>query len=263
LTQDKRAEIDTGEGTPEMEWLEGYQSLINANRKRLGLLGILPCKGLKVLDAGCGPGNFGLIMAKEGASVTGVDISPEAIEVAQKRATMEGVDFTPQVGDIEKLPFADDTFDICFSGWTLHHFPDLTVPIAELKRVLKLGGRLTFVEPNESSPAMKLSRFFEDLPIIRKWILKAGWDTPNRTVHRHYHYLDALKRVGFTDIKIHSRFFGAMKHLPLSRSGRRLNPIVRMALPVFFTLRTIAFYIVTRLSPPPLNGIDLLVVVKK
>jgi len=261
--QDKQAEANTGEYAVDIEWLNSFPELTRANRKRLSSLAIFPCKGLKVLDAGCGPGNFGLIMAEEGASVIGVDISPQAIEVARQRATKIKVDFTPQVADLEKLPFSDSAFDICFSGWTLHHFPDLSGPVTELKRVLKPGGRLAFMEPNESSPAMKLSRFFEDLPVIRNWILRAGWDTPNRTVHTHRDYIQALRKAGFTEIDVKSRFFGALKHLPLDRSKKKLNAFVRVALPVFYILRTVVFYVVTKLSPPPLNGIDLLVVARK
>lgn len=144
------------------------------------------------------------MLAQEGNEVIGIEISPDAVQVANARAREKGVNFSARVGDLEKLPFEDNSFDICFCGWVLHHFPDISEAVAELVRVLKPGGKIAFAEPNESNPVVQFSRFIEDLPLLRTWILREGWDTPNRTITKHKQYLQALVKHGIIAITIGS-----------------------------------------------------------
>lgn len=94
-------------------------------------------KPTRVLDVGCGLGELGERFAKElGAEVSAVDISPRMVELARSR----GVD--AQVGDAERLPFADNSFDCVFAGWVLYHVPNLQRAISECARVLAADGAL-------------------------------------------------------------------------------------------------------------------------
>jgi ubiquinone/menaquinone biosynthesis C-methylase UbiE len=210
--QDKSAEIATGRNVPDIGWLERNTALDRINRKRLEKAGMLPARGLKIPDAGCGPGNFGLVLAREGGEVLGVDIASEAVVIANDRAIREKLGFSAQVADIEKLPYPDNTFDVCFCGWVIHHFPDIRTPISELRRVLKTGGKLTLLEPNESSPAVRMSRLAENMPVLRGMVLKAGWDTPNRATHHRGEYLEAMRSAGFTRIRFSTCTFGEDEH---------------------------------------------------
>lgn len=257
-TQDKRAEIAIGHNTPTYEWLEDSQ-VNRVKRAHLKLLGILPCRDLLVLDAGCGPGTYGIILAREGGTVAGIDISYHTVQVADRRARQKAARFLPTVGDLEALPFKESTFDVCFCGWTLHHFPDPEAIVAGLKRVLRPGGRIALVEPNESNLAMRLSRFVEDFPPMRKWILTAGWDTPNRTVHRHHAYIEALKRQGFVGISVRSSFPGSLPPLRMSSEDRETGRLAQRLITMLFWLRTLVFATAVRVLPPPLNGTDLLI----
>ena len=91
----------------------------------------------RVLEVGCGPGEFALRVAAEtGADVVAVDISPRMVELARDI----GVD--ARLGDVQALPFPDNSFDVAVAGWMLYHVPDLPRGIAELARVLRPGGRL-------------------------------------------------------------------------------------------------------------------------
>jgi ubiquinone/menaquinone biosynthesis C-methylase UbiE len=94
-------------------------------------------KPARVLDVGCGLGELGERFAKElGADVCAVDISPRMVELARSR----GVD--AQIGDAERLPFGDASFDCVFAGWVLYHVPNLSQAIAECARVLTKDGSL-------------------------------------------------------------------------------------------------------------------------
>ncbi len=102
------------------------------------------------LDVGCGTGTLS-ILAKDrvgkNGQVHGIDASLPMIEYA--RSKVSGSDLDLQVGLIEDLKFPDDTFDIALSSLMMHHLPSADLKergLAELKRVLKPGGRLLIVD---------------------------------------------------------------------------------------------------------------------
>jgi SAM-dependent methyltransferase len=97
-----------------------------------------------ILEVGSGPGRLAVLLARQAPTlkVTGVDISPEMVERAARRAEEaglgEGVRF--EVGDVGALPFAEASFDGAVSTLSLHHWPDPARGLAEIHRVLKPGG---------------------------------------------------------------------------------------------------------------------------
>ncbi len=96
--------------------------------------------GRRVLDAGCGSGPLSAALRARGAIVTGFDSSPVMVDLARRRL---GEDADLQVADISQpLPFADGAFDDVVVSLVLHYLQDWTAPLAELRRVLKPGGRL-------------------------------------------------------------------------------------------------------------------------
>jgi ubiquinone/menaquinone biosynthesis C-methylase UbiE len=97
-------------------------------------------QGRRVLDAGCGSGPLFEDLRAKGAIVTGFDSSPVMLELARQRL---GDDADLQVADLSQpLPFTDATFDDVVVSLVLHYLQDWTGPLAELRRVLKPGGRL-------------------------------------------------------------------------------------------------------------------------
>lgn len=115
--------------------------------------------GKTVLDYGCGAGENTVLLANRGGKVTGVDISPELIEIAEKRVKLHDlnrdVDF--KVGSGHELPFDDDTFDVVFGMAILHHL-DLDLSSKEVLRVLKPGGYAIFSEPVRNSKTVTFIR---------------------------------------------------------------------------------------------------------
>lgn len=96
--------------------------------------------GMRVLDVACGTGNLAIPAAKAGADVTGIDIAPNLIEQAQKRAAAEGLNAVFEVGDAEALPYADGSFDIVMTMFGAMFAPRPDVTAAELIRVCRGGG---------------------------------------------------------------------------------------------------------------------------
>ena len=102
--------------------------------------------GRRVLDVGCGDGEFALELAKRGAVVTGIDASAAMIDAAKRRATQHNVDITFQVGTAEQLPFSAEYFDVV-TAITILCFVDDAAPVfREIARVLRPGGRLVIGE---------------------------------------------------------------------------------------------------------------------
>jgi ubiquinone/menaquinone biosynthesis C-methylase UbiE len=99
--------------------------------------------GERVLDIACGTGNTALMARARYAMVTGLDLTPELLAIAQKRAEEEGYDdINWKLGDAEALPFADSTFDVVVSSCGLMFAPDQQKVANEVARVTKRGGRI-------------------------------------------------------------------------------------------------------------------------
>ena len=91
-------------------------------------------------------------MAKRGANVIGIDISPELVEIAERRMLANGIitDTKFLVGSAHNLPVPDESIDVVFGMAILHHL-DLQESSKEVFRVLKKGGRAIFQEPVRNS----------------------------------------------------------------------------------------------------------------
>jgi SAM-dependent methyltransferase len=98
-------------------------------------------RGEQLLDVATGTGNVAIEAARRGAMVTGLDLTPELLEVARKRADEAGLDIVWVSGDAESLPFADGSFDCATSTFGLMFAPRHAVAARELTRVLRPAGR--------------------------------------------------------------------------------------------------------------------------
>ncbi len=94
-----------------------------------------------VLEIGFGMGTDLFSFARSGATVSGVDLSPQHLEIATQRFNLYGLKANLQLADTEALPFADTTFDVVYSFGVIHHTPNTEKAVEEIYRVLKPGGQ--------------------------------------------------------------------------------------------------------------------------
>ncbi len=120
---------------------ENETSLMNAYYERPATLALAgDVAGRRILDAGCGSGPLFAALRERGAAVTGIDQSAGMLEHARKRL---GADADLRVADLAApLPFPDNAFDDVIASLVLHYLEDWGPTLAELRRVLKTGGRL-------------------------------------------------------------------------------------------------------------------------
>ncbi|MDP9057411.1 MAG: methyltransferase domain-containing protein [Pseudomonadota bacterium] len=118
--------------------------------KRINIVNdMVPIRGLKVLDAGCGGGAFVERMLELGADVWGIEFLDE--KVAEWHARHPNDDRV-RTGDLANLDFVDGAFDIIFMNEVLEHTPDDSRVLAEMRRVLKVGGLFFNFTPNRLYP---------------------------------------------------------------------------------------------------------------
>jgi 2-polyprenyl-3-methyl-5-hydroxy-6-metoxy-1,4-benzoquinol methylase len=161
--------------------------------------------GRRVLDVGCGDGLNMTMFAKMGADVTGIDVSPGALDVAHRRAEVNGVADSVRLvcSPIETADLPDASFDVVWGDGILHHVLDELEPtVRRLVRWVKDDGLIVFSEPvNLFEPLRRLRRLVpvhtdatpgerplvaSELEIVRRYV-------PDLRL-RHYMLLGRLDR---------------------------------------------------------------------
>jgi 2-polyprenyl-3-methyl-5-hydroxy-6-metoxy-1,4-benzoquinol methylase len=100
--------------------------------------------GDRVLDLGCGDGTFAALLVQAGCRVVMADVADEALRRARAAASAaEAV----KLAEGGALPFAEDAFDVVWAGEVLEHVADVVGLLAEVRRVLRWGGRLLVTTP--------------------------------------------------------------------------------------------------------------------
>jgi demethylmenaquinone methyltransferase/2-methoxy-6-polyprenyl-1,4-benzoquinol methylase len=128
--------------------------------------------GDRVLDACCGTGDLAVAAEREGGIVTGLDFSPRMLERARRKSeTVTWIE-----GDLLELPFEDGSFDAATVGFGVRNVADLEAGLAELRRVLRSGGRLAILEITQPRGVLRpfFSLWFERIvPLLGK-VLPGG-----------------------------------------------------------------------------------------
>jgi SAM-dependent methyltransferase len=135
------------------------------------------------LEVGCGTGYFTLNLLQLGVidRATASDISPGMLTQLQANADRLGLDVETVAGDAERLPFADESFDLVLGHAVLHHLPDLDRAFAEFARVLRPGGTLVFMgEPSRYGDRLARipKRAAQAVAPVWRWAIRAAAARP-------------------------------------------------------------------------------------
>ena len=131
-------------------------------------------KGDRVLDLATGTGEVAVRAARNGGTVTGIDIAEPMLAKARERAAEEGVDIAFDLGDVEYLPYDDATFDVVVSNFVVVFAPDHANVAAELARVSRLRARLGFTAWKPNPKLADLYRRFTEDPIEGREVYEWG-----------------------------------------------------------------------------------------
>jgi len=184
-------------------------------------------KPLRILDLGCGTGDLTIILARlagENVNIVGLDYSPPMLALARRKAIKAGVGHRVSFihGEATQLPFPDGQFDcvgISFAFRNLTYKNPSRLPhLAEVKRILKPGGRYIIVE--SSQPENPLIRTLFHL-YLRALVMPAGTVlSGNRAAYRYLsesaarfyspgEIREMLLTAGFGDVSYRPLLFGA------------------------------------------------------
>lgn len=178
------------------------------------------CKGKKMLEYGCGSGGGSSEWIELGAELTGIDISPEGIKVAQETIASMGYKAEFYVMNAEDLKFEDNRFDIIIGSAIVHHLI-LDTAYKELARVLQKDGHMVLSEPLGHNPFINLYRnltpsmrtvdehplLMKDLDLLKKYF---------HQVEIEYFSLTTIFAVPFRNMSIYNtatNFFGSLDKL--------------------------------------------------
>ena len=144
--------------------------------------------GLEILDAGCGSGPLMEALRGKDAVVSGFDLSPAMVELARQRL---GEDADVRVADLgAPLPYPDDSFDLVVASLSLHYVKDWNSAMAELRRVLRPGGRLivSIIHPTvyaivyPEADYFALTQYSEDYDFGEGTVWMTYWHRPLQEV---------------------------------------------------------------------------------
>jgi 2-polyprenyl-3-methyl-5-hydroxy-6-metoxy-1,4-benzoquinol methylase len=131
----------------------------------------------KCLDAACGVGNNIRTLLQISNSICAIDRSQSAIEFGKHRYKQDASSLDFYLGDLDKMPFPSDTFDVVVCTEALEHVKDIDLVVGELCRVLKPQGRIIISFQNYLNPSIFIKPIFE-------FLTGKNWDAWGTHSHR-------------------------------------------------------------------------------
>ena len=178
-------------------------------------------EGGRALDVGTGTGDFALALLLRSpgtATVTGVDISPGMLEIAERRAAKAGLSarYERLIASVESLPFPDGAFDVAMAGFVIRNVGDIPKGLREMRRVLRPDGRAVILDLHTPrNPAIR--RLYRAYSYVSPRLAAALGGDPEayrylpRSIEAFYdpEALAALMRnAGFTRVRFERLTFG-------------------------------------------------------
>lgn len=188
-----------------------------------------PRRRVRVLDLGCGPGNFALTLAAAGFSVIGIDRYAPLLDVAREKRCARGLT-NLAFSKLELDAFADEEFDQLVSVHALYVHPAPERVVNEAGRILKPGGHVVFVNHVKRFAAWPTFRaaarsggLLHALGTL-VWLIPNGvFEAVRRRVGPHYwnetEFTTRLSAAGFTVLEVRRTFLDGGSLLVWARKG--------------------------------------------
>lgn len=171
---------------------------------------------MSVLELGCGAGYFTRELARSGADIVAIDVSPELLEIA--KATCSAPNVRYEIQNAYELSYRNDVFDSVVGSSILHHL-EIKEALREIYRVLKPGGTIFFTEPNMLNPQIAIQKNV-------RWVKRRLGDSPDETAFFRWRLRRLLELTGFRGVQINPfDFLHPKTTLPLVE---RLNSLGRL-----------------------------------
>jgi SAM-dependent methyltransferase len=148
--------------------------------------------GMTVLELGCGAGYFTQELARSGADIVAIDVSPELLEIARANCSAPNVRY--QIQNAHALSYAEAVFDSVVGSSVLHHL-EIEEALREIYRVLKPMGTIYFTEPNMLNPQIAIQK---NIP----WIKRRLGDSPDETAFVRWPLWRLLEQTGYREVRI-------------------------------------------------------------
>jgi len=148
--------------------------------------------GMTVLELGCGAGYFTQELARSGADIVAIDVSPELLEIARTNCSSSNVQY--QIQNAYALSYSEAVFDSVVGSSVLHHL-EIEEALCDIYRVLKPGGTIYFTEPNMLNPQIAIQK---NIP----WIKRKLGDSPDETAFFRWPLRRLLQKTGYRDVRI-------------------------------------------------------------
>jgi len=148
--------------------------------------------GMIVLELGCGTGSFTRELARSGADVVAIDVSPELLEIARANCSAPNIQY--QIQNAYALSYSEGVFDSVVGSSVLHHL-EIEAAIRDIYRVLKPGGTIFFTEPNMLNPQIAMQK---NIP----WIKRKLGDSPEERAFFRWPLRRLLERTGYRNVRI-------------------------------------------------------------
>jgi demethylmenaquinone methyltransferase/2-methoxy-6-polyprenyl-1,4-benzoquinol methylase len=165
--------------------------------------------GVRALDLACGTGDVARQLAGSGARVAGLDITMRMLHLARAKSGASSIALL--AGDMMALPFADGSFDLVTTGYGIRNAPRIEPAIAEIRRVLRPGGRVLSLDFDRPPNPLVRGVYLTYLTIVGSalgWALHRDPDTYRYIPESIKRYPGAaelarmFERAGFEDCRV-------------------------------------------------------------
>jgi ubiquinone/menaquinone biosynthesis C-methylase UbiE len=198
-----------------------YRTRDVLRRRRLVGQALEARPGDRVLDVGCGPGFYVAELAGQvgpTGSVTGVDASPQTLELARRR-TRDRDNVTLHLADATDLPVPGGAFDAALSVQVLEYVADVDAALAELHRALAPGGRVVIWDVDWSTVSWHSTDPSRMARVLRAWDGHLADPSLPRTLAAR------LRAAGFAGVAAEGHSFATTEHTP-DAYGAAIVPLV-------------------------------------